>query len=234
MMNRAARASVRSTTSKAKAKTPIVDAAALRQYYEMTSAQAANAMRIAFTAALAVAHDENSRGPVLAELEEAIAELSETIELMRDGDPAIVALIKAARIDLSTLDKTLTRARTVRAAFNGGQPSASEISALGEHARGDFKVEIQKAAAALDAEIDRLADAARGNASEVQALIDKTLSEIEEISLNIRLISLNASVEAARAGPAGRGFGVIASEIQSLAVRAQASVDSVRAQIKDI
>ncbi len=47
-------------------------------------------------------------------------------------------------------------------------------------------------------------------------LISGALSEIGKINETINLIAVNASVEAARAGEAGRGFSVIASEIQSL------------------
>lgn len=45
----------------------------------------------------------------------------------------------------------------------------------------------------------------------------KTIVEIEKISLSIKLISINASVGAAHAGPVGAGFAAIASEIRTLA-----------------
>lgn len=48
------------------------------------------------------------------------------------------------------------------------------------------------------------------------SLISGALQEIGKINETINLIAVNASVEAARAGEAGRGFSVIASEIQSL------------------
>ena len=43
------------------------------------------------------------------------------------------------------------------------------------------------------------------------------MEQIADISRSVRLISLNAAVEAARTGEAGRGFSVIAAEIKSLA-----------------
>lgn len=53
------------------------------------------------------------------------------------------------------------------------------------------------------------------------AAISKTLSRLEHIGKHVRLVSLNASVEAARVGDAGRGLGVIAVEFKSLAEEIQ-------------
>lgn len=50
----------------------------------------------------------------------------------------------------------------------------------------------------------------------VEAIQDKTKG-IHDIVFNIKLLSFNASVEAARAGTAGKGFSVVASEIERLA-----------------
>lgn len=59
----------------------------------------------------------------------------------------------------------------------------------------------------------------KGDMSELQNKIEdvkRAVSSITSISNQINLLSLNASVEAARAGVAGKGFGVVASEIHKL------------------
>lgn len=45
------------------------------------------------------------------------------------------------------------------------------------------------------------------------------VKEVQRIGVSIRMVAINASVEASRAGPAGAGFSVIAAETQDLAAK---------------
>ncbi len=57
--------------------------------------------------------------------------------------------------------------------------------------------------------------------------IEETVSLISSIADQTNLLSLNASIEAARAGDAGRGFAVVASEIQQLADQSNNSANTI-------
>ena len=70
-----------------------------------------------------------------------------------------------------------------------------------------------------------------GKATASANAISKTLQRLEHIGKHVRLVSLNASVEAARVGDAGRGLGVIAVEFKTLAEEIQHLATTARADI---
>ena len=95
--------------------------------------------------------------------------------------------------------------------------------------------------------VDRLNDRAEQTSnitSEVAVSIDKLKDEadsiagfvdtINSIANKTNLLSLNASIEAARAGDAGRGFAVVAEEIRVLADNSKGATVEIENKIKDI
>ncbi|PPR11542.1 MAG: Heme-based aerotactic transducer HemAT [Proteobacteria bacterium] len=64
--------------------------------------------------------------------------------------------------------------------------------------------------------------------------IKNILILIQDISTKTNLLSLNASIEAARAGDAGKGFAVVANEVKKLADQTSSSVNEIEYSLKKI
>lgn len=94
--------------------------------------------------------------------------------------------------------------------------SQCEIGLTGTEKLKESMSDIDKSAKQMETVVTTSADQMQEVVSFLQNIADKT-KVINEIVFQTRLLSFNASVEAARAGDAGKGFAVVAEEVGKLA-----------------
>ena len=73
----------------------------------------------------------------------------------------------------------------------------------------------------------------KASASEVAAT-KNTVKHIQDIAMNTRILGFNASIEASRARENGKGFGVIAQEVRTLAETSKSSADRIEQAMQRI
>ena len=122
------------------------------------------------------------------------------------------------------------------------QRSAQAVSALAQRVQEITRSQEaigQVTQASLGA-VDRARDAVEGVGQEVAAIVS-TLRQvadaaggITQIALQTRLVAFNASVEAKRAGEAGRGFGVVADAVKDLAAKVEASSKQIMSTVAEL
>ncbi|NRT55605.1 methyl-accepting chemotaxis protein [Sphaerotilus uruguayifluvii] len=103
---------------------------------------------------------------------------------------------------------------------------AHEVDDAAEHVRA-MRVEAQRSRKAMDDLRERM-HALQVKSREIVHIVGL----VEAVAFQTKLLSLNASVEAARAGSASRGFSVVAQEVRALAQRSEDAAAKIRAIVE--
>jgi len=131
-----------------------------------------------------------------------------------DGDPS--------RTGLGLLDGFVAQSETCIDRFNRSDDTVGrELLALSGLVADDLLAFLNQLVAAFEADLAEAQAAEAAAALEIRRFVSSTLEDIERLGVKMHLVAVNAVIEAARAGDAGRAFAIVASEIKALSGQAR-------------
>ena len=152
-----------------------------------------------------------------------ITQIAQQVDLSADGvSTGAQALSQGTLEQASSVEGVVSNVSAITSQIQASTVRCGNASELVDKATGY--------AAEADIRMEQLT-AATKNIDQSSTQIGTIIKTIEDIALQTNILALNASVEAARAGSAGKGFSVVANEVRNLAAESAESVKNTNTLI---
>ena len=169
-------------------------------------------------------------GETLSALDGTVVRLSNMVGEIQDAAATLQVSareIASGNMDLS--NRTEAQAHSVEETVANFRSLSDSIGANTDNAvRAAGLASASAGQASLGAKIVADVENTMSNIGETSAQIANITGMIDSIAFQTNILALNAAVEAARAGDSGRGFGVVAAEVRSLASRSAEAAREIR------
>ncbi len=187
------------------------------------------------------AETEEARKAAEAEKRRTFAELADRFQ---DSIGGLVTRLSQGAVRMEEFSQTVSSSAEQSSQSANGVAAATEESAQNVQTVASAAEELSSSIHEVSGQVGeaaRIADDASGKAEQTSETVGslKTSAEkigaivtlISEIAEQTNLLALNATIEAARAGEAGKGFAVVASEVKNLASQTAKATDEIGQQI---
>lgn len=170
---------------------------------------------------------KKSLDSILGALNQTMGQFAASASHVSDGADQVSASAQTLAQGATEQASAVTEISTTIADISAGARETSDAAAEA----GRF---VNQAGAQLGISIENVKElsVSMNRISEESKQISTIIATIENIAFQINILSLNAAVEAARAGAAGRGFAVVAEEISSLASKSDEAAKATKELIE--
>jgi signal transduction histidine kinase len=152
---------------------------------------------------------------------------------------ALVEMTKLPLFDdgCTSIDDVVTnfinQLRDINDSFNTNtKPSDQKLQDFLKYIAHDLLQALNRLVHFFEVQLNKLTSSKKEEVNKLTKSIGYSLDDVDNINMTVKILSLNASVEASKAGDSGKGFATISSEMSSLSSQIKNVTEYIKRDIK--